>query len=45
MAVSNLKVRASYGALGNSNVDPYTYLETFGLSTFGTGSGDAARYL
>ena len=44
-AVSNLKLRASYGALGNSNVDPYTYLETFGLSTFGTGSGDAARYL
>ena len=43
--ISNLKLRASYGALGNSNVDPYTYLETFGLSTFGTGSGDAARYL
>ena len=41
----NGKIRLSYGALGNSNVDPYTYLETFGLSTFGTGSGDAARYL
>ncbi len=30
-AVSNLKLRLSYGALGNSNVSPYTYVEKFGL--------------
>ena len=43
--ISNLKVRASYGELGNSNVDPYSYLEKFSFSTFGTGSGSSARYL
>lgn len=30
--VSNLKIRASYGALGNSNVSPYTYIEKFSLN-------------
>ncbi len=44
-AVSNLKFRASYGSLGNSNVAAYTYLETFGLSTFGSGYNWTARYL
>ncbi len=39
-AVSNLKIRASYGALGNSNVSPYTYLEKFSLSNaYSMGSG------
>ena len=38
-------MRASYGELGNSNVDPYSYLEKFSFSTFGTGSGSSARYL
>lgn len=32
-AIQNLKVRASFGELGNSNVSPYSYLEKF---TFGT---------
>nr|WP_294075251.1 TonB-dependent receptor [Prevotella sp. UBA4952] len=30
--VSNIKLRASYGSLGNSNVDPYSYGETFSVS-------------
>lgn len=29
--MSNLKLRASYGSLGNGNVDPYAYLEIFKL--------------
>lgn len=45
MAVSNLKVRASFGELGNGNVDAYSYLEKFSFSTMGTGNGDTARYL
>ncbi len=44
-AINNFKIRGSYGSLGNSNVSPYTYLETFGFSAFGTGSGSTARYL
>ena len=44
-AVSNLKLRGSYGSLGNSNVAPYTYMERFQLNTFGTGSGADARFL
>lgn len=34
-AVTNLKVRASYGELGNSNVDSYAYLEKFEFSNSG----------
>lgn len=30
--VSNLKLRASYGTLGNGNVTPYSYDESFSLS-------------
>ncbi len=30
--VSDLKFRASYGSLGNGNVDSYTYLEQFNIS-------------
>lgn len=44
-AISNLKIRASFGELGNGNVSPYSYLEKFSFSTMGTGSGDTARYL
>lgn len=33
--VSNMKVRASYGSLGNGNVSPYSYLELLGISTSG----------
>ncbi|RFS20144.1 TonB-dependent receptor [Chitinophaga silvatica] len=29
--ISDVKVRASYGALGNGNVDPYQFLETMGV--------------
>lgn len=29
---SDLKLRASYGALGNGNISPYTYLELFNTS-------------
>lgn len=46
-AISNLKIRASYGALGNSNVSPYTYLEKFSLNNHyskGVGGG-SNRYL
>ncbi len=32
-AVSNLKIRASYGSLGNGNVGPYTYQELFNIRT------------
>ncbi|WP_293670217.1 TonB-dependent receptor [uncultured Parabacteroides sp.] len=32
---SNLKVRASYGSLGNGNVAPYSFLELLGISTSG----------
>ena len=31
--VSNVKVRASYGSLGNGNVSPYSYLELLSPST------------
>lgn len=31
--LSNLKIRASYGSLGNGNISPYTYDEMFGIST------------
>ncbi|MGE4585952.1 MAG: TonB-dependent receptor [Mangrovibacterium sp.] len=30
--ISNLKLRASYGSLGNGNVDPYSYIERFEIS-------------
>ncbi len=44
--LSNVKLRVSYGALGNSNVNPYSYLEKFSLSTFTTtGSSSDGRYL
>ena len=33
--IQNLKVRASFGELGNSNVSPYSYLEAFSWSTSG----------
>ncbi|MBO9593437.1 MAG: TonB-dependent receptor [Niabella sp.] len=33
--ISDLKLRASYGALGNGNIDPYSYLEQFSISTSG----------
>ncbi|MFT4202495.1 MAG: TonB-dependent receptor [Chitinophagaceae bacterium] len=31
--ISDLKLRASYGSLGNGNIDPYTYLEQFSIGT------------
>ncbi len=31
-AVSDLKLRASYGALGNGNVNPYQFLQTMSVS-------------
>lgn len=34
-AITNLKVRASFGELGNSNVNPYSYLEKFSFGTSG----------
>jgi len=30
--LNDLKVRASYGSLGNGNIDPYVYLEPFNIS-------------
>ncbi|WP_211229769.1 SusC/RagA family TonB-linked outer membrane protein [Olivibacter sitiensis] len=34
-AISDLKIRASYGSLGNGNIDPYTFLDTYSISTSG----------
>ncbi len=34
-AISNLKLRASYGSLGNGNIDPYSYIELFNISQSG----------
>ena len=31
-SISNLKIRASYGALGNGNISTYYYTETYGIS-------------
>lgn len=31
--ISNLKIRASYGSLGNGNISPYKFQETFSIST------------
>ncbi|WP_299578283.1 TonB-dependent receptor [uncultured Sunxiuqinia sp.] len=33
--VSNVKLRASYGSLGNGNVSPYSYIELFNISQLG----------
>lgn len=44
--ISHGKLRVSYGALGNSNVRPYSYLEKFALKTYSTtGSSSEGRYL
>src|SRR5680860_924975 len=39
-AISNLKLRASYGSLGNGNVAPYTYQELFNIYTMNRLVGD-----
>lgn len=33
--ISNVKLRASYGMLGNGNIDPYTFMENFSVSQSG----------
>ncbi len=33
--ISNFKIRASYGSLGNGNVSPYSYIELFNISQLG----------
>ena len=33
--ISNLKLRASYGSLGNGNVSPYSFMELFTINTSG----------
>lgn len=33
--ISDLKIRASYGSLGNGNVSPYSFMELLGISTSG----------
>ena len=33
--ISDAKIRASYGTLGNGNIDPYTYAEVFEMSKSG----------
>lgn len=42
--VSNIKLRASYGSLGNSNVGVYAYDETFDFSTGRIINGQKVRY-
>lgn len=44
-AISALKIRASYGELGNGSVSPYSYQEKFSFSTSGTGTGSGALML
>jgi TonB-linked SusC/RagA family outer membrane protein len=39
--ISDAKIRASYGTLGNGNVDPYTYAEIFEMSKSGRVLGGA----
>lgn len=43
-AVTNIKVRGSYGSLGNSNVSNYAWDETFNFSTGRIINGTAIRY-
>ena len=43
-AVTNVKVRASFGALGNSNVGNYAYDETFNFETGRIIDGAKVRY-
>ncbi|WP_108821788.1 TonB-dependent receptor [Dysgonomonas sp. Marseille-P4361] len=35
MILSDVKVRASYGSLGNGNIDPYSFMELLSISTSG----------
>src|SRR5690606_2118940 len=32
-AISDLKIRGSYGSLGNGNIDPYSFLDLYSIST------------
>ncbi len=43
-AITNIKIRASYGSLGNSNVSNYAYDETFSFSTGRIINGSKVRY-
>jgi len=43
-AITNIKLRASYGSLGNSNVGVYAYDETFEFSTGRVINGQKVRY-
>lgn len=43
-AVSNIKIRMSYGSLGNSNVGNYAYDETFGFDSGRIINGQKVRY-
>ena len=42
--LSNLKLRASYGSLGNGNISPYTYDEMFSISTGRIINGTQVHY-
>ena len=39
-AISNAKIRISYGSLGNGSIDPYTFSENFTISQSGRILGD-----
>lgn len=43
-AISNVKIRASYGSLGNGNVGAYAYMDSFSFSTGRILEGTLARY-
>lgn len=34
-AISEFKIRGSYGSLGNGNIDPYSFLDIYSISTSG----------
>ena len=43
--ITSLKVRGSFGELGNGSVDPYKFLETLSYATMGKGTSEACRTL
>ncbi|MDD3524360.1 MAG: TonB-dependent receptor [Candidatus Cloacimonetes bacterium] len=44
-AISNLKLRVSYGSLGNGSINPYTFMENFSIRQSGRIIGDSRPQL
>ena len=43
--ISSLKIRGSFGELGNGSVSPYAFMEKFNFSTMGKGANEYCRSL